>query len=82
MAHGEQEFDEDQNEEARWTAVVAARVRLFMDSSDVLCGEGFLTHEEHVQIAKILETASGRLLDREFGLDDIDMGGFDDDEEP
>jgi hypothetical protein len=43
----------------------------FIDAIAILCGEGFITHDEHKQLAAVTELAAGRWLEIKWGLNDL-----------
>ena len=71
MASGEQEFDEDM-ESLRWQHAVGHALQDVMDATNTLRDEGFLLPEEFKIIERTMEGASGRLLEKMWGLDDLE----------
>lgn len=57
----------------RQKAAISDAILKFMSSTAVMCGENFLTHEEHQAIIDIAEGAATRWLDAQNALEDLDF---------
>lgn len=46
---------------------------MLLEATSVMCGEGFLNHEEHQQIVDVAEAAAKRWLEQKKTLEELDF---------
>jgi len=63
---GEREEDEYSGQDALWRMIIGANIAKTIEGLSVLCGEEFLTHDEHQEILDIMEKGAQRILDDEI----------------
>jgi hypothetical protein len=72
MSNGEQHDDEDAVEAAMahddpmWRMIIGQQLAQVIDGLAVLCGEEFLTHDEHQLILDTMEQGAQRVVDHEI----------------
>jgi hypothetical protein len=66
-------MSEEMSEEQRRSASIANAISKFMSGTSQMCGEGFITHEEHQAITDIADEAAARYLAERKLLKDLDF---------
>ena len=64
---------DERPDQGRQAVVVASALLSMVDALAILCGENFLTHEEHEEISMVAENAAQRWSHAQRTLKDLDF---------